>query len=276
MLISGINEIINKYDFFIFDIWGVVHDGTKLYPSVRDTFIKLNELQKKFCFLSNAPRPASITCQQLVSYGLDFISPDQLITSGDFFKHEVESGSSRLLGENCKKIYPLDQELNREILKDLKVTLVSNIEDADYFLILSSSTDLTEDAPKYKTFFKKALALNKPAICPNPDKIVNHGDSLKYVNGHFADEYRRMGGKVVYFGKPHKEIYYYLLKKFSPPLNRIIAVGDSIETDMTGANKFGIDSLFVLNGIHRNEKNLEDLLKKYDVQVTHSIQELKF
>ena len=147
--------------------------------------------------------------------------------------------------------------------------MVDDVAMADYFVIMSFTADLANDEPRYKAFFDQALKLNLTAICPNPDRVVNDGKDIKYVNGHFAQMYQKMGGKVLYFGKPHVAIYQYLAQKFTPKLERTLAVGDSIETDITGANKFNIDSLLIMGGIHAGEKNIEKLFDLYNAQANY-------
>lgn len=265
--ISGINAIFDKYDFFILDIWGVVHNGMEIYPGVKDALLRLKNAKKQFCFLSNSPRPNEIVHTKLKNIGLDFIVQDQIITSGNYFRYSVQSGDYKHLQN--RKIYALDAEKNRDILKDLQLNMVNDLASADYFVIMSYSSDLAKEEPRYKAFFEQALKLNLTAICPNPDRLVNDGKDIKYVNGYFAQMYQKMGGKVLYFGKPHVGIYQYLAQKFTPPLTRTLAIGDSIETDIVGANKFNIDSLLVMNGIHAGEKNIEKLFDLYNARANY-------
>jgi HAD superfamily hydrolase (TIGR01459 family) len=265
--ISGINAIIDKYDFFILDIWGVIHNGMDIYPGVKDTLLRLKNAKKQFCFLSNSPRPNAIVHAKFVSIGLDFIAKDQIITSGDYFRYAVQSGNYQHLQNS--RIYALDAEKNKDILKDLELNMVDDVAMADYFVIMSFTADLAKEEPRYKAFFERALKLNLTAICPNPDRLVNDGKEIKYVNGHFAQMYQKMGGKVLYFGKPHIGIYQHLAQQFTPKLERTLAVGDSIETDITGANKFNIDSLLIMGGIHAGEKNIEKLFDLYNAQANY-------
>ena len=265
--ISGINAIFDKYDFFILDIWGVIHNGMDIYPGVRDALLALKNANKQFCFLSNSPRPNDIVYTKLINIGLDFVAQDQIITSGDFFRASVQSGDYKHLQNS--KIYALDVEKNKDILKDLELNMVEDLDMADYFVIMSYTSDLANDEPRYKAFFNQALKLNLTAICPNPDRLVNDGKDIKYVNGYFAQMYQRMGGKVLYFGKPHVGIYQYLAQKFVPKLERTLAIGDSIETDIVGANKFHIDSLLIMGGIHAGEKNIEKLFDLYNARADY-------
>ncbi len=95
---------------------------------------------------------------------------------------------------------------------------------------------------------------------PNPDIVVERGDTLLYCAGALADAYVELGGEALYCGKPHAPIYEVALGKAAacrggevPPRSRVLAIGDSIRTDLQGAASFGVDCLFVTSGIHAEE-----------------------
>ena len=98
-----------------------------------------------------------------------------------------------------------------------------------------------------------------PMICANPDVVVERGDKLVYCAGAIADLYAAAGGDVTYAGKPYRPIYEQALAIAEAargrPVehHRVLAIGDSVRTDIKGAEAFGIDSLFVTAGIHAEE-----------------------
>ena len=55
-LIKGLNQIQSNYDAFFIDLWGVIHNGIKLYPGAVEVLENLNKLNKRFILMSNAPR----------------------------------------------------------------------------------------------------------------------------------------------------------------------------------------------------------------------------
>ena len=113
-------------------------------------------------------------------------------------------------------------------------------------------------------------------ICTNPDLIVHRGQIEEYCAGSIAKVFETIGGKVVYFGKPHKEIY----KMCFSEKEKVLAIGDNLRTDIKGANNLKIDSIFISNGVHRkefkNENELDDLLKKYKVKTNYFQTELNW
>ncbi|MGH6663856.1 MAG: HAD hydrolase-like protein, partial [Pseudolabrys sp.] len=82
---------------------------------------------------------------------------------------------------------------------------------------------------------------------------------LVYCAGAIADMYATMGGEVLYAGKPYRPIYDLALTKAEAaagrkvPAGRVLAIGDSLRTDLKGARALGVDFLFVTAGIHAEE-----------------------
>jgi HAD superfamily hydrolase (TIGR01459 family) len=98
-----------------------------------------------------------------------------------------------------------------------------------------------------------------PLVCANPDIVVERGDRLVYCAGAIAELYRELGGEVIFYGKPHRPIYARAMELAAErlgrttPLDRVLAIGDSVRTDLAGAHGFGIDCLFVTRGIHAED-----------------------
>jgi HAD superfamily hydrolase (TIGR01459 family) len=96
-------------------------------------------------------------------------------------------------------------------------------------------------------------------VCGNPDVVVERGETLLYCAGAIADLYAKMGGDVLYAGKPYAPIYDLAVKLAEDARGhkvdrrRVLAIGDSVRTDFTGAASYGIDCLFVTAGIHSAE-----------------------
>jgi len=89
-------------------------------------------------------------------------------------------------------------------------------------------------------------------ICANPDVVVQRGGRLVHCAGGIARAYEQIGGEVVYYGKPHLPIYKVALEAVGGP-GRPLVIGDGLETDIRGANRAGLDALFVADGVHRKE-----------------------
>ena len=131
-----------------------------------------------------------------------------------------------------------------------------------------------DDLDYYQNFLINYTS--KKLICTNPDLTVHRGDKEEYCAGYIAKIFEEIGGKVTYYGKPYKEIYEMCFNKNE----KVLAIGDNLRTDIKGANNLNKDSLFISNGVHRNEfRNnfeLKKLLEKYKVRVNYFQKELQW
>ena len=113
-------------------------------------------------------------------------------------------------------------------------------------------------------------------ICTNPDLVVDRGEIQEYCAGTIAKIFEEMGGEVIYFGKPHKQIYSMIIKENE----KILIIGDNLRTDIKGANLIEQDSLFILDGVHKNEirksKNMNSVLEKYNVKTNFTQKQLNW
>ena len=107
--------------------------------------------------------------------------------------------------------------------------------------------DQSEDLRYYKALFEKSL--NKKMICTNPDLIVDRGDKRELCAGSVAMVFEKMGGEVIYFGKPYPEVYNQSIDNKN---KKILSIGDNLNTDIKGANLLNFDSLIISNGIHKD------------------------
>lgn len=262
-----LNKIIEKYDHIILDIWGVMHDGKHLLPYAKEFLEALEKHNKNYYFLSNAPRPAAVTHKRLEEIGLHGVDVKKITTSGDLLLANFDYYSK-------KKLYIFDEESNTDLLAGKSIIKTDDVGSADYLLIFSFGFD-EADLMRHFTNFEKAAEIGITMICPNPDLVVNNGDRLCYTPGAYARIYENMGGKVIYFGKPYKEAYEFIFNKYNMDPDKTIMIGDSLETDIRGADNAGIDSLLLLSGIHKHEGRIKELYKKHNVTPTYTLDDLQ-
>lgn len=133
----------------------------------------------------------------------------------------------------------------------------SDISEADCIAI-SIAVDENLSFSFIDEILQKAIKRNLPMYCLNPDKVVYNGERKDIAAGFFAEEYQKMGGMVTYYGKPHTPTFISLFEKLSEighkDKSKFIMVGDSIETDISGAIKVGIDSFLVGTGVENDMK----------------------
>lgn len=260
MIIKNFNEIPQDYEIFFVDIWGVVHDGIKPYPG---TVKKLNELikNKKVYFISNAPRPHYVLEPKLKEFNIN-IEKANIISSGDVVREELKK-----IAAKKQKVFHIGEARNKDILQGISIDVTNKVEEAEHIL-LTAYLDEGEDLTQFDEIFKKAISLNKPFICANPDTIVINGNSHRYCAGYFAKRAEQLGGKVYYYGKPNTNIFQFAISKIDIKdlsYSKILMVGDTIDTDIAGASKLGIDTALVITG------NAEILLKKNGITSSNHV-----
>jgi HAD superfamily hydrolase (TIGR01459 family) len=189
--------------------------------------------------------------RQLRKLGVADETYDAIVSSGDLTRHFVADHPGQ-------KIFWIGPERDSSIHRGLDATLVP-LEQADYIICTGLFDDETESAEDYRDTLLKALERNLTLVCANPDIVVERGDRLIYCAGAVAELYRELGGEVIFYGKPHRPIYERAMalateRRGGPTeLSRVLAIGDSVRTDLTGALGFGIDLLFVTRGIHSEQ-----------------------
>jgi HAD superfamily hydrolase (TIGR01459 family) len=234
------------------DIWGVVHNGLEAFPEACEALHSHRSRGGTVILITNAPRPADSVQRQLRKLGVTDETYDAIVTSGDLTRHYVA-------GHPGRKVFWLGPERDSSIYRGLDAVL-SALEGADYLICTGLLDDETETAEDYRPMMLKARERNLPFICANPDIVVERGDRLIYCAGAIAELYRELGGEVIFYGKPHRPIYERAMELAAEQRQgrtvsreRVLAIGDSVRTDLVGAHGFGIDCLFVTRGIHSEE-----------------------
>ncbi len=259
-------DLIPKYQAFVIDLWGVVHDGVHAYPGVVDCLNHMLNLNKRIIFVSNSPRPSGVLMQKLIDFKIS-VEPSMLLSSGDIVSEQLTYFNDDVFKKLGRRVYHLKAESDSDLfaLEKMQAIEVSSIEKAD-FLLVSAYASAGADFNYYDGILKKALDCNLPFICANPDKIILFGDSMYHCPGFFAQKYEEMGGIVHYYGKPHKAIYQIIFNRLASfdilDRKQILMIGDTLETDIQGAKLNGCDSALVLTGnaeswLEKNEKSTQ-------------------
>lgn len=250
--ISGLCEVLERYDALLLDQWGVMHDGRRLFPGVAETLRHLHEAGKKVVLLSNSGRRAAYNDRRLAELGLDMSLVAGSVTSGEAawrLLRERREPPFAGLGRRC---FLLTRFGDTGVVEGLDLELVDDVDEADFLFVtgVDSPVKTLED---YLPIVEKAARRRIPAICSNPDRVAPVGGSLALAPGAVAEAYEKLGGPVTYVGKPSPMIYRACLAHLPDvPPERILAVGDSLAHDVAGAKGFGLDACLVTSGIHRD------------------------
>jgi HAD superfamily hydrolase (TIGR01459 family) len=255
-IIDGVAAIADRYDGFILDLWGVMHDGVRAYPGARDCLAALHRRGKRIVILSNAPRRAAQVVVRNAELGIPAELYHGLVTSGEAAWQALHARSDpwhRGLGRHAYCLMPVR---DRGLLDGLGLHEAGSIAEAGFILNtgVESARERIED---FEPVLAEGVAAGLPMLCANPDLVVIRGGVRELCAGSLAARYETLGGFVHYHGKPHEPIYRLCFEQLGvADRRRVLAVGDSLHTDVAGAARAGIDVLFIAGGIHADELGL--------------------
>ena len=271
-LTDRFSTLAPRYDAVLSDVWGVVHNGVEATPPAGDALRRFRENGGTVSLISNAPRPGAQVVKMLDRLGVPREAYDAIVTSGDVTRDMV----GKRAGE---PFYLIGPERDHTIFTGLDAPF-STVETAKYVICTGLFDDEVETPDNYRDLLAQLRARNLFVLCANPDIVVERGHKLVYCAGALADAYAELGGEVYYAGKPHRPLYDMALaevnrarraRSLGPDvaLERVLAIGDSVRTDLKGAHDLGVDCLFVTAGIHaeelghRDEPDPEALVKMF-------------
>jgi len=250
--IERFEPLARDYDVLLCDVWGVVHNGLAAFPAACDALVRYRNRGGTAILITNAPRSGDAVARILDRFGVPRDAYDAITSSGDVTRGIV---ASRL----AQAVFHLGPERDLSIFTGLEVKF-ARLETADYVVCSGLFDDTTETPDSYRDMLAAMRSRALFMVCANPDVVVERGDTLVYCAGALADAYAALGGEVLYCGKPHAPIYDAALARAAalrgatvPARQRVLAIGDSVRTDLKGAAAFGLDYMFVTSGIHAGE-----------------------
>jgi HAD superfamily hydrolase (TIGR01459 family) len=248
---SHFAPVAPDYDVLLSDVWGVVHNGVAATPNACDALRQFRERGGTVVLITNAPRPGDFVQKFIDNLKVPRDCYDGIVSSGDVTRALIRDRA----GERVAHIGPAR---DLPIFEGLGASLVP-IENADYVVCSGLHDDTKEGPDDYDDVIAAMLKRKLPMICANPDIVVERGEHLVYCAGAIADRYAAKGGDVIYAGKPYRPIYDQAMAAAQKARGRdtahrrVLAIGDSVRTDLKGSAAFGIDCLFVTAGIHAEE-----------------------
>ena len=246
--IESFEPLSRDYDVLFCDVWGVVHNGLAAFATACDALTRFRRRGGTAILITNAPRPGAAVARILDRLGVPREAYDAITSSGDVTRGIV---AARL----ADAVFHLGPQRDLSIFTGLDVKFTS-LQSADYVVCSGLFDDTTETPDSYRDMLRAMHARSLFMVCANPDIVVERGETLVYCAGALADAYAALGGDVLYCGKPHAPIYEAALaaaaslRGVTAPRDRVLAIGDSVRTDLKGAAAFGIDYMFVTSGIH--------------------------
>ncbi len=248
--LDGFAPLAAEYDGFILDLWGVIHDGVTPYPGAKDCLAALKEAGKRVILLSNAPRPSASAQAVLREMGLDDDLYNGIMTSGEATRQALLKPHNEWFANLGRRVLHIGPDRDRVTLEGLDLERVDDPAQADFIVNTGPDEMLSVALEDYEEVLLAAHKVGLKMICANPDLEVIRGGKRLICAGLLAQRYEELGGDVRSFGKPDAAIYRPVLEMLGVEPSRVLAVGDALRTDIAGAKAAGLDSCWVLGGIH--------------------------
>jgi len=245
------STLAGGYDVVLSDVWGVIHNGIAATAPACDALTRFRGEGGTVMLITNAPRPGEVVTRFLDKLAVPRSAYDGIVSSGDVTR-------AAMAARPDKHVFHIGPERDLPIFDGLGLDFVP-LSQADYVVCTGLRDDEVETPENYRAELGELLRRKMFMLCGNPDLVVERGDRLIYCAGAIADLYGALGGEVLYAGKPHPPIYDLALQRVAslrgtmPAKRRVLAIGDSVRTDLRGATDFGLDCLFVTAGIHAEE-----------------------
>lgn len=249
-LCSGLYELMDSYDGFIMDQWGVLHNGLQAYDGVLETLNHLKQRKKQVVILSNSAKRSEDNVERLKKLGIKPALYKAVVTAGEVTWQGLKQQADAPFKDIGNKCFLISRPDDRALLSGLDVEVVEDIEEAQFILItgFDSPNKKLEDLD---ADFKKAVVKRLPAFCANPDMVTLYGHERAVGPGAVAKRYHELGGMAHLIGKPHKTIFRYALGLFDNIIpSRVLVIGDSLQHDIAGAIGVDLDGAFITSGIH--------------------------
>jgi HAD superfamily hydrolase (TIGR01459 family) len=249
--LSGFAPLADRYDGFVLDLWGVIHDGVNAFPHAVETLGRLRDAGKRTLLLSNVPRPNDAVETMMRRMGIVDALYTGILTSGEAVRRALIDPPDLWWTELGTKVFHLGPDRDKPVLQGLPLQVVATPAEADF--VLNTGPDdhrNPSDMAEFEPTLVECARYRLKMICANPDLEVIRGGVRVLCAGALAVRYRWLGGDVRSLGKPDPAIYQPVLQQLGLAPERVLAVGDSLHTDIAGAVGVGLAACWVLDGIH--------------------------
>ena len=247
-VVNGMSELVDKYDAFVLDQWGVIHDGNAPYPGVEQVLTHLKRAVKPVVILTNSSKTSAVNERRLTeSFGIDRALYQCVVSSAEVTINWLQQHGPEFFGTKLLRAFVLADGTDAVIVEASSIEQVHNTEQADFVLLLS--VDPHQNVELEVEWSHVALRKRLPLVCASMDQLtVTPSGVFPGLRG-IAARYMKAGGQVLNFGKPERHVYEICeanLKSFH--INKVLAVGDQLESDISGAKMFGFDAALVRTG----------------------------
>lgn len=247
----GFAPLAARYDSFIVDLWGTLHNGIEPLPGALDCLEQLKAAGKSIALLSNAPFRTSVVIELIDRIGVPRELYDCVLSSGEVAWHAVAGRTDPWHAALGRRAAFIGNDRHRSMLDNPHIEEADGVADAD-FVMCTGPRQAAHTVDDYLPELAVAAGRDLPMICANPDREVIRGEAREICAGAIAERYEtELGGDVAWHGKPFRPVFDEVLRMLEePPRARVLMVGDGVHTDIAGAAAAGLDAVLVCGGIH--------------------------
>lgn len=238
---DDLDALPERYSTILCDVWGVIHDGARLYPGVKARLERWRDEGREVIVITNAPRPADRVHRQLKGFGL----------TSDLWTAITSSGQAGIdaLTHPRRAVGFCGSEYDFEDMAAHGVLFATAQQPHDE-ICMTGLDEHRSSVEEYEADLAAWRARDMLVHCLNPDRVVEHRGHLIVCAGALADRYEEIGGRVRWYGKPEAPIFDHALELAGdPPRSDVVMIGDAQATDMLGAKNAGIDGILVRAGV---------------------------
>lgn len=254
-MLQNISSLRDEFDIFIFDVYGVIWDGSAMFPRALEVMEDLHKAGKTVIVMSNAAARSQVLVDEGAVRGyIRGIHYERILSAGDL-AHMVFSHDDRPLRYFIYGRQPSPARFEGSIYQQ-----VDTPDEADFIYLgfpghqHGTDFELVYTIDDFILDLQAFRQMDKPLVCANPDYVAYVGLPQPVVcEGMLAAYYEKIGGKVAWFGKPEVDIYEHLLQDYDVPRSRVLMLGDTLRTDIAGAKAAGIKSALLLTGVSYRE-----------------------
>ena len=251
-IVRGMSALASRYDGFILDQWGVLHDGTVPYGGAAECLQRLRAAGKRIVVLSNSSKRETDNLGLMKRMGFDVSLLERFVSAGEEARAALEKHDDPFHGALGKRCFAFTRGGDRTLLKGIGLELVDRIDDADFLAVIGSDSPQRSLAD-YEAELAAGIRRRLPMICANPDTARFSPQGLIQAPGLLALRYEALGGQVFFHGKPYPAIYKACLAALGCAPGKVITVGDSIDHDVLGASRAKLASALIPGGVHGGE-----------------------
>lgn len=247
--IVNISRITDNYDTIVLGMSGVISEGSGILPDAKDALLKLKKAGKKIVLLTNSSTRVENIVAMLQENNLPLNTFSNIVSAGEIMHYmfKLRKGNFATIGN---LYFNLGNSNDNVIFSGLEYEAVDKLGLAD-FLFMGSTANPQDTIDKYMQIMEFAASMNVPLVCVGNDTSGFVNGEICIAAGAVAEQYAALGGQIITIGKPESRIFEYALEGIGEK-EKTLMIGDSITTDIRGANLYGIDSVLISKGVHVN------------------------